>query len=184
MKKAFIVGHNLYSQGAFSNNLKESEYYFNSKVVEYLKKMGNDVFYHNVKIPLYKDRCKEMAVRIAKYDIAFELHFNYFHTEAANGTEAIYWNSNEQGQGIAQKYIDLVSSEFETEKRNLITAYEIKKDEKGKTYREKHRGYWMLYYPKATTLILEPFFGSNAHDCSMFKDKHEKYANLLNRLIN
>lgn len=181
MKKAFIIGHHLYSQGAFSTELGESEYYFNSKVGEFLKKMGNDIFYHNGLKGSYRKRCKEMAEKIKKYDVAFELHYNFFNLTSANGTEAIYWNNNELGKILAQKFINNVSLEFNTRKRTVLTAY-VEKIVEGIKVQEYHRGYWMLYYPAPTTIILEPFFGSNKQDVEKFKQNHEKYAELLNNL--
>lgn len=176
MKKAFIIGHYLLSQGAFSEDLQESEYYFNSKVAQFLKKMGNDIFYHDHKITSYRQRCKAMAEKIKNYDIAFELHYNFFNLTSANGVEAVYWNGNKKGEVLANLYIDRVADEFGVRKREPLKAYEDGVE------KIQHRGYWMLYYPKPTTLLLEPFFGSNKKDCHLFKGKHEDYAVLLNEL--
>ena len=45
------------------------------------------------------------------------------------------------------------------------------------------RGFWALYYPTATTLLLEPFFGSNSYDAEKFRSKQCEYAGLIRELL-
>lgn len=165
MKKAFVIGHHYLSQGAYSKFLKESEFTYMSKVAKYLP--PGDVYFHNPYIQSYKKRMKEVSKKLNKYDLVLKLHFNAFN-EMAKGCEALYYYKNIKGENIANKFIDAVHKEFSINKREA----------KGLDSK-KQRGYRALYYPKPTTLILEPFFGDNEEDAAKFKGKYKKYAKLL-----
>ena len=46
------------------------------------------------------------------------------------------------------------------------------------------RGFAAVYYPNPTTILLEPFFGSNNLDTSKFIGNEEKYSKSIRKIIN
>ena len=172
-KVAIVVGHTKLRPGAKGKNIS-SEYVYNSKVAEHLSDIC-DVYHYGSYNLGYKSMVKANATKMNKkdYDLVIELHYNNFSKESANGCEVMYYHKNNSGKLLAGKLSDSISTFFDVKNRGakpLTTS--------------KERGYWALYYPKATAILVEPFFASNKKDEIKFKDNEETYAdNIRNFLL-
>ena len=113
--------------------------------------------------------CKATAKKLDKFDVVFELHFNASLTGKANGTEALYYFENRKGRELATRFVSLYCSSFFGSKSRGAKAL----------VNDKQRGFWAVFYPKPTTIILEPFFGDNTSDCI----SAENYAGFLTNFL-
>lgn len=159
MNIAFVIGHHKKSKGAFSSYLFANEFDFYTDVIKHLEyKTGKlNLFYHNSDVSSYTERIKETASKLNKFnfDLVIELHFNAA-TPQANGCETLYYFSSKKGKEFAHIFTDTVCGITGIKSRNGgVKALVNKKD----------RGYASVYYPKAPTILIEPFFGTNDNDC-------------------
>ena len=168
-KVAVVVGHTRNNPGA-SSEVVGSEFFYNSKVGEYLEDIV-DVYHYDTYKGGYTNMVKRNAKKLNKHDysLVLELHFNSA-GEDAEGCEALYYRANKKGKELAELYCEIMCNTFGSENRGA------------KSRELDDRGGAALYYPKATTLILEPFFGSNKEDANRYKDA-EKYAIALRWFI-
>jgi len=152
---AIVVGHHKFAKGAYSPHLKAYEWDFNNKVVEHVKS-NVDIYFHNPNIRGYRSRQKAMAKRLNKksYKLVLELHFNASDSPSANGAECLYYFKNKVGKTLSNLFCKVIHNNTDIKNRGAKALYN-----------SKDRGYWFLYYPKATALILEPGFGTNYDDC-------------------
>ena len=174
MKVAVVIGHHLRSKGAYSKHLKVSEWDFYNKVVG-LMRTCPDVYRHNTLIPGYASRIKNTASQLNKqnYDLVISLHFNAAGDAGANGCETLYYFSSKAGRDYAKAFSDKVNEWTNIKVRNGgLKALANKND----------RGFAMVYYPKAPTILIEPFFGTNYGDCARIEDA-EKMALILDDFI-
>lgn len=171
---AIVVGHHKLAKGAYSGYFKSYEWDFNKGVVEMLTS-NVDIYYHNPNIRGYTARQKAMATRLNKkpYKLVMEIHFNAA-TPVANGVECMYYFKNNRGKKHSELFCKIIEEDFGIKNRGakaLISS--------------KDRGYGFVYHPKATAILLEPFFGSSFKDCSKIKsDTHlamsvDKFINKL-----
>lgn len=168
MKVAFIIGHNPYSKGAFSNYFNDFEFDFWSSFSSNLESFG-DVFIHDNKLG-YTSRQKEMAKKTRDYDLVFELHFNAAN-KLAHGCEALYYYANEKSRKLCESFC----SDF-TQRTGI-------KNRGAKRLVDKtERGFGFVYYQKPAAVILEPFFGDNEVDCSLFSI--DDFVKSLKKVIN
>lgn len=156
MKVAFIIGHNQNDKGLFSEHLKCAEWDFYTQLSPRLETIG-DIYIHDSGITSYTQRCKDISERIGtKYDVVFALHFNGFNG-SANGCEAFYWHTNGQSKDIAHSFVHKFTESTGISLRGA------------KKYTSKNeRGAGEVYYPRASAILLEPFFGDNQEDCDKF----------------
>lgn len=161
MKIAFVIGHYERDKGAYSKFLEVSEYDFYGMVVPFLS--GVDVYRHDPKIGGYKTRIKNTANKLNKqdYDLIIEGHFNSVEDETANGCETLYYFNSKKGRKYAELFSQMVVDCTGIKKRgdNGCKALVNKND----------RGFASVYYTKAPTIMIEPFFGSNKNDCELIK---------------
>jgi len=160
MNIAFVLGHHSRSKGAFSSYLFANEFDFYTDVIEHLEcKIGKlNIFYHNPDISGYTKRIKETASKLNKvnFDLVIELHFNAA-TPQANGCETLYYFNSKKSKNFAHIFTDTVCDITGIKSRNGgVKALVNKKD----------RGFASVYYPKAPTILIEPFFGTNDDDCA------------------
>lgn len=156
MNKAIIIGHHPEEKGAYSHHLKTPEWDFYKSFEDKLDEVG-DVFLHDPTIEHYTDRCKDISDRIGNsYDIVFALHFNKFNGETG-GCEVWHWHKNKQGEKIAELICDKIESSMGIFNRGPK-----------KIRFHKQRGGGEVFYPKTTSLLLEPFFGDCEEDCKNF----------------
>ena len=97
-------------------------------------------------------------------DLVVELHFNAYKSQEANGYEALYWHSSKHGKQAADAFIDSMESAFPN---NLNRGPKAIKD-------NSKRGSQFLRMLKAPCVILEPFFGTNKKEWSMFQESYGK----------
>lgn len=176
MNIAFVLGHHLKSKGAFSSYLFANEFDFYTDVVKHLEyKIGKlNLFYHNPDTSSYTARIKETATKINKvnFDLVIELHFNAA-TPQANGCETLYYFNSKKGKEFAHIFTDTVCGITGIKSRNGgVKALTNKKD----------RGFASVYYPKAPTILIEPFFGTNDDDCAKVGSA-EKMAYIIKEFL-
>lgn len=169
MKIAIVIGHNSKNKGSYSEHLKMTEFEFNSEVANSVN--DADVYFHNPTISSYRKRMKETASRInkKKYDLVIFLHFNSFNTKAT-GVEVFYYRFNLKGKKYASKLAKTSSNHTDLRNRGSKAMFKWM------------RGFWALFYPKATCILFEPFFGDNKTDCEKIESP-EKVAEILNEFI-
>ena len=168
MKIAFVIGHHKKSKGAFSEYLGMSEWDFYNKVMDCFNEAN--IFYHDSNIIGYTNRVRNTASKLNKFpfDLVIELHFNSAHY-TANGCETLYYFKSVKGKEYAKKFSDVVHRETGIKLRNGGLKALVNKND---------RGFGAVYYPKAPTILIEPFFGSNALDCAKIEN-HKKMAEIL-----
>lgn len=178
MKKVLIViGHTSgKDKGAFSDFLKLSEFDYNYKVYDDLKSLSNNNIQYNVYTHTeqsYYNRQLKMSdyVNSLDFDLVIELHFNSSDSSLANGTECLYYS--EKGQNICKEISEKISSIYKTKLRGNKGSIKLSN--------KNDRGYWFVFLPKTTAIILEPFFGSNEESLK-FKDT-KQYASNLHKII-
>lgn len=172
MKTAIIVGHTQLKQGAYSPYLNQSEWQFNTTIADLLKDVTTTFFYDTYNWG-YTTMVKRLAQRIntQNFDLILELHFNASKSSKANGCEALYYFENSTAKQLGTYYCQLMEQELGLKKRGA----------KGLRNKEQ-RGFAALFYPKPTTLILEPFFGTNPEDCK--KINPAVYTTIIKEVIN
>ena len=160
MRVAFVVGHHKKAKGAMSHlGLREWDFY--NEVLEHMTDVN--VFYHNENISGYTTRIKNTAKKLnqIEFDLVIELHFNAAVSEQANGCETLYYFASKKGREYAKLFSQTVTNHTGIKTRNGgLKALTNRND----------RGFASVYYPKAPTILIEPFFGSNKIDCELIKD--------------
>ena len=135
-----------------------------------------NLFYHNSDVSSYTERIKETASKLNKFnfDLVIELHFNAA-TPQANGCETLYYFNSKKGKEFAHIFTDTVCGITGIKSRNggVKGVVPIKED----------RGYASVYYPKAPTILIEPFFGTNDNDCVKIGSA-ENMACILQEFLN
>ena len=173
MKTAFVIGHHEKSKGALSKYFGLREWDFYNEVI---KELGDvNVFYHVETISGYTSRVKNTASKINKFpfDLVIELHFNSAVHESANGCETLYYYRSGKSRDYAKKFSDVVTNETGIKIRNGgLKALTNKKD----------RGFASVYYTKAPTILIEPFFGSNQGDCKKIESP-KNLARIINEFL-
>ena len=166
MKKAFIIGHNEKSQGAYSEILKVTEWGLYKSLTPELSELG-DVYIHDASIGGYTARMKDTASKIntQDYDLVVALHFNMFNGKAS-GCEALF--ISEKGRVFGSNFCHYYTESTGAKNRGA------KKVEKG------GRGFEEIFNPKAPAILIEPFFGDSESDCKLFNK--EKLIESLNCL--
>tara|TARA_R110000772_G_C13310310_1_gene440356 strand:- start:22977 stop:23504 length:528 start_codon:yes stop_codon:yes gene_type:complete len=158
MKIAIVIGHTERAKGAYSPHLKMSEWDFWNKVVDGLHNVK--VFRHNPKLSGYTNRIKQTAAKLKSYDLVIETHFNAASPEA-NGCETLYYFKSLKGRKYASLFSEIVSASTGIKLRNRGLKALVN---------ENDRGFAAVYYPAPPTILIEPFFGSNARDCQKIGD--------------
>jgi N-acetylmuramoyl-L-alanine amidase len=156
-KIVFLIGHTEKDKGAFSPHLKKSEWQLFKDLETELTKIG-DVFYHDPKIKSYRQRQTETAKLTYNYKTVIELHFNSLDKEFANGAEVLYYFNSARGKFLATNFLELWCERTEIKNRGAKAV-------------NLGNGGEFLKKTKGTALLLEPFFGSNAEDCSRWNEQ-------------
>lgn len=177
MKIAIVIGHHEKAKGALSKYFGMREFDFYKEVIKYIHYVGEcfevDFFEHDSNISGYTTRIKETANKLNKkeYKLVISLHFNSFFETNENGVETLYYYNSKVG-----KHYSILFNNFMYNKTGItnrgVKALRNKKD----------RGFAMCYYPKAPTILIEPFFGSNENDCKKIQSP-QNLGNLLNEFI-
>ena len=169
MKTALVIGHAKDRKGACSPFGIPCEYDFNKEIAFMAAERNPEILI--LEHGGYKYGYKYMQTRTSNainrldIDLVFELHYNAAHP-SANGAEALYYFANRKAAELAFKFALLMHDKMGYSPRQ------------GKPLINKNdRGYWAVFLPKPTTLILEPFFGTNESDCKKM-DKN-KYVDVI-----
>ena len=173
MRIAFVLGHHEKSKGAYSNYFCMAEWDFYNKVIDELGCV--DTFYHDSDINRYTSRIKSTANKINKvnYDLVIELHFNSAVHTSANGCETLYYYRSIKSKEYASLFSHIVTKETSIKSRNGgVKALTNKND----------RGFASVYYTKAPTILIEPFFGSNDDDCEKIKNP-KNMARIIKKFV-
>ena len=160
MKTAIIIGHTKLKPGACSPWGLPCEFELNKQIAEAVAEfdLEVDVFEHESYKYGYKYMTRRTASRINKgdYDLVLELHYNAAHP-SAHGAEALYYFRNPKARELALRFSLQMAAKMGYRNRGAKALVN-----------EKDRGFWAVFYPNPTTLILEPFFGTNKDDVSRF----------------
>lgn len=173
MKVAFVIGHHKKSKGALSKHFGLREYDFYKEVLSFLNEPS--VFYHDENISGYTTRIKNTASKINKvnFDLVIELHFNSAVHHSANGCETLYYYRSDKSRDYAKQFSKIVASETGIKSRNGgLKALTNRGD----------RGFASVYYTKAPTILIEPFFGSNDNDCKRIEST-KNMARIINKFL-
>lgn len=179
MKKvALVIGHTEFSeQGAYSPHLKKYENGFWREWVEKHKDWLEerfDIIYHQ-DISSYKQRIKALEDKYPKHswELGVELHFNSFNNPTANGSEVLVRGGLGEGDVTLQDWLKInhAPEDMGIKNRGIKRA------------RKNDKGGLFLHSPVfKSTMILEPFFGSNKKDCQSFIDNQEGFLLFLDLL--
>ena len=171
-KLAIIVGHEQSAKGAKAGSpLNSLEYDFNKDIAQFMyvlareKSMDARVFLRDgIGIGGVGKAVTEWGATIA-----IELHFNSA-TEAAYGTETLYDAQPSTNKELA-----------EIIQRSMCELF--KRTGKGnrgiKLLGDGDRGHYNLAVIKCTSVLVEPFFGSNKADCHLAWSNATGYAKCL-----
>ena len=173
MKVALVLGHHENSKGAYSPYLRSSEWDFYDEVVDCVPDV--DVYLHDKTITSYTRRIKNTARQLNKkdYNLVIELHFNASSNPSANGCETLYYFASKKGRDYAKLFSETVTLWTGIKSRNGgLKALTNKGD----------RCYASVFYPKAPTILIEPFFGSNRKDCELIESP-ELVASIINDFL-
>ena len=173
MKKkiAIVVGHTKLKPGACGVDIP-CEFNYNYEVAKHLEDIADIYLYDNYNSG-YKKMVKKNAQKMNKedYDLILELHYNSS-VPQANGCEVFYYFNNIEGKGYAAHLSQRLSNTFRVKNRGAKAMAS-----------KNQRGFWALFYPHATTLLLEPFFGSNPTDAAKFKGNTENYSCAIRQFL-
>ena len=95
-------------------------------------------------------------------DVATELHFNSA-SPSAQGFEHLYWGTSSEGQRLAKCFCDA---------QEMLFPGRTNRGEKSKNSSDRGSGF--LSKPAAVCAILEPFFGSNSEETSIYTSEDGK----------
>jgi len=174
MRIAFVIGHHERAKGAVSPHLKVSEWDFYKEVLTYIQEAN--VFLHDHNISGYTSRIKNTASKLNKvdFDLVVELHFNAA-TPQANGCETLYYFNSTKGKYYAKIFSDIVHNWTGIKLRNNGLKALVNKND---------RGFASVYYPKAPTILIEPFFGTNENDCNKIESAKNMACIIKDFIVN
>jgi N-acetylmuramoyl-L-alanine amidase len=162
---AIVVGHNVRARGAYGlPPIDRHEFDYNSTVA---KAMKNEAVHYNIEAEIFlrephASYSEEIRIAYAKMnawgaDCALELHFNSFATPAANGSEVLHRADSGDARTFARSLIGSIHQALGLDLRGGDGLVPVQRGQRGSA---------SLYaLPRVPTLLLEPFFGSNAQDC-------------------
>jgi len=168
-KIAFVIGHHVNAQGAYSPVLKMQEWTFFRELAEnHLDTLG-EILTHDHLIFSYAARQKAMAKRTADFDLVIELHFDSFNG-TAHGCHAMHWNSNDLTKRLAGVLCNGIDDSMNIKNRGLVPVYS-----------RNGNGHGFIVEQKAPAILLECFFGDALTDCEKFNG--EKFRQVIIKVI-
>lgn len=167
MRILVSAGHTLMGIGTgavgFINESQENRV-LAKLIVEYLKKLGHEVDYHEVNNGSDYINQQAKKANSKNYDLVVQIHFNASDNASANGTEVIYRSS--KGKVYAQKVQDKLKTEFADRK--------IKHD-----INDLKRDLGWLRLTKPVAILVETCFVSNKNDANKYTSNRNKIAKLI-----
>lgn len=164
MKIAIVIGHTKKSPGAFSPHLKTHEYDWNTDLAISIQCLSRDVGifrrdFHGV--PGAYAQAQAWGA-----DKVIELHFNAA-GEGATGTETLYVTDISKPLALAVQ-------------KEMVSVLEMR--DRGAKLPWQDRGRASLTaLPGVPSIIVEPFFGSNAADCARASERKSDLARAILR---
>src|SRR5690625_820710 len=174
MKVAILIGHRYNAQGAYSPHLDTTEYKWNRGIASKLTDVA-DVYYRPDTIGVSEGaRIAEVVKQINRkdYDLVISLHFNSHENKDANGCEALYYHKNKRMEALANEFNHLMNKRLGLRIRGAKPI--SSKRQNGGTF---------LLGCNADAILLEPFFGSNQHDCYTINGCENNYVDIIRELI-
>lgn len=170
MKLGIIIGHTRKAKGAYSKTLGQSEYEYNSELAELMVKhsgtFGIDVLIETRDVGGIAGAYARMLKR--KPAAIIELHFNAA-TALATGTETLYADSKDMA-GVREVILAKMVNDA------MVKALGLK-DRGIKKLMPGGRGYGNVAQTKnIPSILIEPFFGSNAKDSRSARDNKTRLA--------
>lgn len=165
MKIAIVIGHNAASQGAVRVTDGRSEYYWNFDLAEMIHALNPAQVRIFRRMP-----SASVGVEIRKAyeavdqwgaDVSCELHFNASTSQTSTGTETLY--ATNAGKVVALEV-----------QAAMVRALGLR--DRGLLYRRSGHGSLSLLAGKAPAVLVEPYFGSNQHDCAVADLRRESLA--------
>lgn len=152
MKIAIIVGHTPSSPGAVNARSGISEWDFNDPLAREIAHLINTTCNGHEAVLVYRDLPNDYnglpsKVNRQQPDAIISLHANGHSTQAATGTEMLYWHSSQKGKELAGLLQQEVLSALGLRDRGLKPIHD-----------EKERGGKLLFRTRAPCVICEPFF--------------------------
>ena len=167
MRLLISAGHTLTGKGTgavgFINESQENRV-LSKFIVEYLKKLGHEVDYHEVNNGSDYINQQAKKANSKNYDLVVQIHFNSSDNATANGTEVIYRSS--KGKIYAQQVQDKLKTVFKDRK--------IKHD-----VNDLKRDLGWLRLTKSPAILIETCFVSNKSDTDKYTSNKEKIAKLI-----
>ena len=99
---------------------------------------------------------------------------NSVEDESVNGCETLYYYRTFKGEKYAKQFSELVNHE---------TGIKLRRGNGLKALQSNDRGFASVYYTKAPTILIEPFFGSNEADCKRIGNA-KNMASIINKFLN
>ena len=171
-KVAICVGHSRLNDAGAKSVGGVSEWEFNNAVAiflnEKLKERGiaSEVV-NDYPFRTYRKAMAWVRERTWVFDAVIELHFNSFSNSAAKGFEYLYCAGSENGERLAQSFVDQHSATIPGQV-----------DRGAKPISTGERGNLFLIKTKPPAVICEPFFGSNPTEWVLFDGNQEHLAEL------
>ena len=168
---AIIVGHTRRSQGAAAlSPINQNEYQFNIEIAQRMEAaaaerevMSRTFFRDEIGI-----RGAYQSATAFEPDAIIELHFNAAENPAARGSETLYGEANPKSKRLAEIVQDSMVSVF----GRIGSA-----DRGIKVRRAGDRGLTSVTAaPSIPSVLVEPFFGSNAAECQLAFERAAAYA--------
>ncbi|MGL5961426.1 MAG: N-acetylmuramoyl-L-alanine amidase [Cetobacterium sp.] len=171
-KIALIIGHNEKSKGAYSVDLKTTEFDFYSDVVEqlfvryqktfnltedFIRKVKNHIAIFRIPNTGYSAEMSEVIKELKEknFDLAIEMHFNATANSNQNGSTVLHWHKSEAGKKLAELFQNILLKETGIRKLDTIKI----------TSTSQNGGYGIVN-SKCPYILIEPFFGDNKTDTS------------------
>lgn len=174
MKTGLVIGHTQFKMGACSPYGIPCEWEYNNTIAELVRERIDVGIHH---YSSYNFGYTNMVKRSAKetdpldYKLILELHYNAA-SPSANGCEALYYFKNNNARILAEEFCNMYTDCIGGKNRGAKALY-----------RPDQRGYQAVFQRQPTTLILEPFFGTNSTDVARIINHPEWYADVIFKLI-
>ena len=171
-KVAICVGHSRINDSGARSVGGVTEWAYNNQVAEDLKKklkaraIASEVV-NDYPFKSYSKSMRWLGEKTWGFDVAIELHFNSYSSSSAKGYEYLYYHKSKQGRLLAQCFRDAHAIGVPAQHNRGIKGITI-----------GQRGFGFLSKTKPTSVICEPFFGSNPTEWVLFDGNEDQLADI------
>lgn len=171
MKKiALIIGHNPLAQGAVRVTDRVTEFVFFKKLADELTALAPDQYVVLQRSPeggyakeIDRVYSEANALRVSG---TVELHFNSSISSSASGTEVLT-SGTRNSMILCNLLQDHMTIALKLKSRGV------------KQVTKQQRGGRSLWVGNSPAALIEPFFGSNYHDCTVVDTNRDKFVKAL-----